>query len=99
MLRATPRCSSPVLLKLKPAPKPSAALPAAASNSGLAKYRKSTKPHYCQPAAKWRAGMRIRIADVLNLLAVGLSVEHMVAEIPDLEALDVQATLYYMVVS
>ncbi|RSK49253.1 DUF433 domain-containing protein [Hymenobacter rigui] len=43
--------------------------------------------------------MRIRIADVLNLLAVGLSVEHMVAEIPDLEALDVQATLYYMVVS
>ena len=40
-------------------------------------------------------GMRIRVADVLDLLASGLSAEQVVAEMPDLELLDVQASLQY----
>ncbi|SEU05425.1 DUF433 domain-containing protein [Hymenobacter actinosclerus] len=40
-------------------------------------------------------GMRIRVTDVLNLLAAGLTVEQLLAEMPDLEPLDVQAALQY----
>jgi uncharacterized protein (DUF433 family) len=40
-------------------------------------------------------GMRIRVADVLDLLAAGLTAEQVVAEMPDLELLDVQASLQY----
>lgn len=40
-------------------------------------------------------GMRIRVADVLNLLAAGLSTDQVLAELPDLEPLDIQATLQY----
>lgn len=40
-------------------------------------------------------GMRIRVADVLDLLASGLTAEQVVAEMPDLELLDVQAALQY----
>ncbi|UYZ57754.1 DUF433 domain-containing protein [Hymenobacter latericus] len=40
-------------------------------------------------------GMRIRVADVLNLLAAGLSAEQVLAEMPDLEPLDIQAALQY----
>lgn len=40
-------------------------------------------------------GMRIRVADVLDLLASGLTAEQVVAEMPDLELLDVQASLQY----
>ena len=39
--------------------------------------------------------MRIRVADVLDLLASGLTAEQVVAEMPDLELLDVQASLQY----
>ena len=40
-------------------------------------------------------GMRIRVIDVLDLLANGLTPEQIVEELPDLEAEDVQACLKY----
>lgn len=40
-------------------------------------------------------GMRIRVSDVLELFAVGLSVEQMLDELPDLEREDLQACLQY----
>ncbi len=40
-------------------------------------------------------GMRIRVSDVLDLLAAGLSREQIVAELPDLEPADVAACLRY----
>lgn len=40
-------------------------------------------------------GMRIRVADVLQLFAAGLSAEQVLAEMPDLEAADLQAALQY----
>ena len=40
-------------------------------------------------------GMRIRVSDVLDLLANGLSPEQVVAELPDLEPPDVQACLWF----
>jgi uncharacterized protein (DUF433 family) len=40
-------------------------------------------------------GMRIRVIDVLDLLAAGLSVEQVVEELPDLEPEDVVACLRF----
>ena len=40
-------------------------------------------------------GMRIRVSDVLDLLAAGLSAEQVVAELPDLELADVAACLRF----
>ena len=40
-------------------------------------------------------GMRIRVSDVLDLLANGLTPEQVVIELPDLELADVQACLGY----
>lgn len=40
-------------------------------------------------------GMRIRVVDVLDLLANGLSAEQVLDELPDLEREDVQACLAY----
>jgi uncharacterized protein (DUF433 family) len=40
-------------------------------------------------------GMRIRVSDVLDLLAANLSPEQVVEELPDLELADVQACLRY----
>lgn len=40
-------------------------------------------------------GMRIRVSDVLDLLANGLSTEQVVEELPDLEPADVQAFLRF----
>ena len=40
-------------------------------------------------------GMRIRVTDVLDLFAAGLSARQIQDELPDLEAEDVQACLYY----
>lgn len=40
-------------------------------------------------------GMRIRVADILDLLANGLSAQQVVEELPDLEPEDVQAALIY----
>ena len=40
-------------------------------------------------------GMRIRVSDVLDLLANGLSPEQIIEELPDLELVDVQACLRF----
>jgi uncharacterized protein (DUF433 family) len=40
-------------------------------------------------------GMRIRVTDVLDLLAQGLSTEQILADMPDLEAEDIAAALQY----
>ncbi len=40
-------------------------------------------------------GMRIRVVDVLDLLANGLTAEQVLAELPDLEPEDIQACLQY----
>jgi uncharacterized protein (DUF433 family) len=40
-------------------------------------------------------GMRIRVSDVLDLLANGLSAEQVIEELPDLEALDIEACLRF----
>jgi uncharacterized protein (DUF433 family) len=40
-------------------------------------------------------GMRIRVTDVLDLLAAGLSADEVVAELPSLELEDVRASLLY----
>jgi uncharacterized protein (DUF433 family) len=39
--------------------------------------------------------MRIRVSDVLDLLANGLSPEQVIDELPDLESADVQACLRF----
>ena len=40
-------------------------------------------------------GMRIRVSDVLDLYAAGLSPDQILAELPDLEPDDLQAALSY----
>lgn len=40
-------------------------------------------------------GMRIRVGDVLDLLAAGLSMEQIVQEMPDLEVDDIKACLAF----
>ncbi|WP_420453939.1 DUF433 domain-containing protein [Rubrivirga sp.] len=40
-------------------------------------------------------GMRIRVQDVLDLLAAGLSRDEVIADLPDLEPDDVEAALRY----
>lgn len=40
-------------------------------------------------------GMRIRVLDVLDLFAAGLSAEQILEEMPDLEAEDIKAALIY----
>lgn len=40
-------------------------------------------------------GMRIRVIDVLDLFAAGLTAEQMLEEMPDLEMEDLQAALQY----
>jgi uncharacterized protein (DUF433 family) len=40
-------------------------------------------------------GMRIRVIDVLDLYAAGLSAEQILEEMPDLEPEDLQAALQY----
>lgn len=40
-------------------------------------------------------GMRIRVIDILDLLAAGLSTEQVLEDLPDLEPEDVQAALRY----
>ncbi|GAA4036408.1 DUF433 domain-containing protein [Hymenobacter glaciei] len=53
-------------------------------------HRITTNPHQCggRPCIR---GMRIRMADVLQLFAAGLTAEQILAEMPDLEAPDLQA--------
>ena len=40
-------------------------------------------------------GLRIRVIDILDLLAAGLSYEEILDELPDLEKEDIQAALKY----
>jgi uncharacterized protein (DUF433 family) len=40
-------------------------------------------------------GMRIRVTDVLDLLAAGLSAEQVLEELPDLEPEDITAALQF----
>jgi uncharacterized protein (DUF433 family) len=40
-------------------------------------------------------GLRIRVSDVLDLLATGLSAEQVLGELPDLEPEDIGASLRY----
>ena len=40
-------------------------------------------------------GMRIRVSDVLDLFAVGLTAQQILEEMPDLEVEDIQAALQY----
>lgn len=40
-------------------------------------------------------GMRIRVSDVLDLMANGLTPEQVIEELPDLEIADIQACLRY----
>jgi uncharacterized protein (DUF433 family) len=40
-------------------------------------------------------GMRIRVVDVLDLLASGLSAEEVLEELPDLQLADIQAALRF----
>ena len=40
-------------------------------------------------------GMRIRVSDILDLLANGLSPEQIIEELPDLESADIQACLRF----
>ena len=40
-------------------------------------------------------GMRIRVIDILDLLAAGLTAEEVLEELPDLEMEDIQAALLY----
>lgn len=56
--------------------------------------RITTNPKQCggRPCIR---GMRIRVIDVLDLLAAGLSREEILEEMPDLEADDVEAALRY----
>lgn len=58
------------------------------------KHRITTNPKQCggRPCIR---GMRIRVTDVLNLFAAGLTTAQILAEMPDLEAEDLQAALSY----
>ena len=57
--------------------------------------RITTNPDVCggKPCIR---GMRIRVSDVLDLLANNLSHNEIIAEFPDLELLDIQAVLVYV---
>lgn len=56
--------------------------------------RITVNPNQCggRPCVR---GMRIRVIDVLDLLASGLTIEDVLEELPDLEADDVTACLRF----
>lgn len=56
--------------------------------------RITTNPRQCggRPCIR---GMRIRVTDVLDLFAAGLTAEQILEELPDLEAEDIQAAMNY----
>jgi uncharacterized protein (DUF433 family) len=56
--------------------------------------RTTTDPEQCggHPCVR---GMRIRVVDVLQLLAAGLTYEQILDEMPDLEPEDLRACLLY----
>jgi uncharacterized protein (DUF433 family) len=56
--------------------------------------RITVNPNQCggRPCVR---GMRIRVSDVLDLLATGMSLEDVIEELPDLEREDVLACLRF----
>jgi uncharacterized protein (DUF433 family) len=58
------------------------------------KQRITINPRQCggRPCIR---GMRIRVVDVLDLLAAGLSFEQILEEMPDLEREDITASIDY----
>lgn len=56
--------------------------------------RITTNPEQCGRGPCIR-GMRIRVVDVLDLLAAGMSREQIIEELPDLKAEDVEAAILY----
>ena len=56
--------------------------------------RITTNPKQCGGRPCLR-GMRIRVIDILDLLATGLSHEEILDEMPDLEEADIEAALRY----
>jgi uncharacterized protein (DUF433 family) len=58
------------------------------------KERSTINPKQCggRPCIR---GMRIRVVDVLDLLAAGLSREQILEELPDLDKDDIEAALRY----
>lgn len=56
--------------------------------------RITVNTHQCGGRACIR-GMRIRVSDILDLLAAGLSREEVLKELPDLEPEDIEAALRY----
>lgn len=58
------------------------------------KHRITINPKQCGGRPCLR-GMRIRVADVLDLFAAGLNSEQILEEMPDLEREDLQAALHY----
>ena len=56
--------------------------------------RITTNPEQCggRPCIR---GMRIRVIDVLDLFAAGLSADEILKEMPDLEPDDLKAALHY----
>ena len=59
------------------------------------KNRITTDPKQCggRPCIR---GMRIRVTDILDLLASGLNQEQIIEELPDLEKEDIEAALKYV---
>jgi hypothetical protein len=54
--------------------------------------------HSESSAMRWkalRAGMRIRVSDVLDMFASGLDASQILAEMPDLEADDLKACMMF----
>lgn len=64
------------------------------SSADLMAERITINPDQCggRPCIR---GMRIRVIDVLELLASGLTTQQILEELPDLEAADVQVALLY----
>ena len=58
------------------------------------RHRITTNPDQCggRPCIR---GMRIRVLDVLDLLAAGLSHREILEELPDLEPEDIEAAILY----
>lgn len=58
------------------------------------KQRITTNPDQCggKPCIR---GMRIRVIDILDLLAAGLNHEQILEELPDLEKEDIEAAVKY----
>ncbi|MBW3637111.1 MAG: DUF433 domain-containing protein [Armatimonadetes bacterium] len=56
--------------------------------------RITTNPKQCGGRACIR-GMRIRVIDVLDLFAAGLTTQQILEEMPDLQAEDLRAALHY----